>query len=149
MWYLQIQQVNVKHEMAAVIHDPGTFCTSMSLSLSEFQKGRISDHEMYVNGRMYDIRSCSISGDQVQLQVVNDTKEESIIENIKGSVNNRTPGTKGTANQLIKLLTLDYINFPDNQDLSLQETGKVNLQITCTLFHSFSASVTSPPPEFV
>lgn len=149
LWYFHIQQENLKQEMAEVTQNPGTACITMQLSRSEFQKGRIGNHEIYVNGSMYDIRSFNISGDMVQLIVVNDTKEERIIEHIKGYVNTNTPGSKGAATQLIKLLTLDYINQSFNQDLSLTETREDEWSVPCTSFQSHLSTVTSPPPESV
>lgn len=55
----------------------------ITLSRTDYEKGKINGHEICLSGKIYDIKTMSIHGDSVELLAINDTDEENILEKIK------------------------------------------------------------------
>ncbi len=148
----RFQQYCVQNGMEQELNDKQTRFSKLILSVPDFQKSRISSHEISLNGEMYDVKSIKYSDNKVELLVIKDTKEESIIANIKLLVNNsgqRSP----LPDNLIKLLTLDY-TCPHSTNVFLLQDQVIQLQRTfnfpfCENIISFKCEISSPPPKLV
>ena len=143
----KIQQYSVQHEMELALNNRETLFQKLTLSLNDLQKSRINAHEIAFNGKMYDVRSINITGDRAELLVINDTKEENIIENIKNSVNTNNQQNKGLPNLLANLFSLLYISPESNYSFLLQEDQQIIFQPLCQIIISHKSDITSPPPK--
>ena len=143
----KIQQYYVQMEMERALNNEETSFQQLTLSFNDFQKGKINAHEISFDGKMYDIRSIKISGDKVELLVINDTKEENIIENIKRSVNPNDQQNKGLPSQFVKLLTLVYVVPATDPDLLLQKKQRHIFVPFCDIIVSHKSDITAPPPK--
>lgn len=145
---LNIQQSVARNEMDQLIKSSKAVFQKITLSLSEYQKSAINAHEIYVNGRLYDVKSLKADGEEIALLVINDTKEESIIENVREMVNATNRHHKEFPSQCIKLLSLLYIS-PN------AEPGILISQIRQNIYPSPTEKLLSPekgipfpPPKF-
>ena len=143
----KIQQYSVQHEMELALNNRETLFQKLTLSLGDFQKSRINAHEIVFNGKMYDLRSINISGDKAELLVINDTREENIIENIKNSVNTNNQQNKGLPHLLANLFTLLYIPTVSNLSFLLKEKQQNNFPSFCEYIISHKSDTSSPPPK--
>ncbi len=120
----------------------------LSMSAAEFELNRINSHEVLINGKMYDIKLVTTSGNRVEITALEDTDEVEIkgrISNIVGSGETKTTIPRA----LIELLALNYV-LPQN-DFSIQ----------CRHYHMLvfvplsvpvlagSSSIFVPPPQLV
>ena len=62
--------------------DAAVFDT-LFMSFTDFENAKTNPHEIFFQGKMYDIKSIKTKGSKVELQVLNDAKEERIINHIK------------------------------------------------------------------
>ena len=143
-----VQQYIVQHEMEQVLNNDETSFQQLTLSLSDFQKGEINTDEISFNGKMYDVKSIKISGNKVELLVINDTGEENIIENIKKSVNTNSGQNKKLPYHLVNLLNWFYIYPASGNEFLLLEHRTSYLPFSENVF-SFISEISSPPPKLV
>ena len=145
----KIQQYCVQREMEQALNNEGTLFQQLTLSLSDFQKGEINADEISINGKMYDIKSLEIRGDKVELLVINDTREENILEDIKKSINSSNQQNKEHPYHFVKVLTLLYIT-PVTDNIFLLEKNKQNIfRSPCEIIISYKPGISSPPPRLV
>ena len=144
-----IQQYSVQNEMEQVLEDGETNFLKLTLSSDDYNKGKISPHEIFVDKKLYDVKSVKFSGDKVELLVVNDIKEENIIENISKSVNTGGLQSKEHPFHFVKVLNLLYIAPPIDNDLLFKATVLNVFQLTCETILSYKPGISSPPPRLV
>lgn len=145
----KIQQYFVHREMEQALNNKATRFQQLTLSLSDFQKGKINDHEISIKGKMYDVKSIEIRGNKVELLVINDTREENILEDIKKSINTSNQQNKEHPYHFVKVLTLLYIT-PATDNIFLLEKNKQNIfRSPCEIIISYKPGISSPPPRLV
>ena len=86
-----------------VAEGKGEFVT-IKTSIDAYRKGKQNEHEAVLNGRLFDIKSGTITGDSVEIIAFNDTEEEEIIRKINclfNDLSNRTPNS--TSQKFFKL----------------------------------------------
>ncbi len=106
----KMQQCYVWQEMQLSLKDNQTPFQKITLPFFDYQKSKINSHEISVNGKMYDVKSISLSDDKVELLVIHDSREENILQKIKDfAISTNQPNTD-FANQLFQLLSLNYIS---------------------------------------
>ena len=95
--------------MRLVVKDSNTSFEKLILSVGEYQKSRLNAHEISFNGNMYDVKSVNVTGDNVELLVINDKKEKRLLKEIKDILNKTNQQKKELPEQLQKFLSLNYI----------------------------------------
>jgi hypothetical protein len=143
-----LKQYYVKQEMRERIVSTKMGMQKITLSVSEFQTCKINETEISMNGKMYDVKSVSISGNKVSLEVFNDMEEDEIIEKINLSINN-SKQNKNQPDQIVQLLTSVYLH-PSFQ-LSFTNKGfhEITFRTDIDLIHSRELEISSPPPRLV
>ena len=117
----------------------------LSLSLADF-KHKIIENEVLIDSKLYDVISFTITGNNVQLVVINDKKEEDILEKIKGLTAGISKHSK-LPKQLVQLLSLTYI-LPNYSSKSLlQQIPQQKYLLLCANLFSVPREVSSPPPK--
>ena len=124
-----------------------TCSEKISISLKEYATNKINDKEIFIKGKLYDIKSVNFSKGVAELLVVNDTKEEKILENIKKLAESNHQHGKNLPYHFLNLTALYYI-YSESPGTSLL------LIFLRTLFQSYCESITShypgiqsPPPK--
>lgn len=142
----EMQQCLVQYEMAEIINTT-TATDTLRLTPAQYQANRAGGHEISFGGKLYDIKSSTTSGNLITLVVVNDSREENILEKIKGLLHNTGKDNSGLPVQLHKLLSLVYISPANPGIMTLDLAGEDNFfsynehTLTCI------SEVVSPPPQ--
>jgi len=126
----------------------GISIEKLSLSISDFQKSKLSGDEISLNGNMYDIKSVSISGNTVVLEVINDTMEKAILTAINKSIDNNEIQNGNQTNHLFKLITSVYLSASDLSPFPTHEVSQLTFQVMSERISSQYQEITSPPPRF-
>ena len=143
----KVQQSIVQFEMKHPLSNLSKSFQTFSLSLGDF-KHKINGNEILIEGKLYDIISFTITGNNVQLVVINDKKEEDILEKIKGLTAGISKHSK-IPTKLVQLLTLNYI-LPNYSSKSvLQQIPQRNYLLFCANIFSVTSEVSSPPPKLI
>ena len=106
----KIQQYYVHYEMLENINSYETDFQKITLSFNDYQKSKINENEIEIKGKMYDIKSINILNNKLELLVVNDSKEEQIIQKVKDFFNYSNQPKGKFSKQVSQLLSLNYIS---------------------------------------
>ena len=135
--------------MEYALNNDNTSLLKLSLSIQEYNKGKIDWNEFIYKDKIYDVKSINIAGNKVELLVLNDTKEESIIQKIKVFTQCANQSNSQLPKQLTQLFSLDYL--VENSEFTFYISSKIeheNFYISHPTFSNFQ-EVVSPPPETV
>lgn len=144
----KVEQCIVQHKMNHVLDNSETHFEQFTLSLSDYIKGKISESEILIHDRLFDVKSFSITGNTVQLLVVNDAQEEEIVEKIKELTTNM--GKHGQMpSKLLQLLTLTYIMPTNIQKFFLPQEHPQDYSLFTAHLLSTTRDVSSPPPKLL
>ena len=142
----KIQQYLVQKEMYNILNDKLKDTEKLTLSYSDYQNNKIDNHEILVQGKLYDIRSVIRTGNIVELQVINDIKEEKILDNIKDLVNNSSNSKNHLPDHLLKWLNLVFICPVPANNLIIKYSSSCFLPFS-ELIISHQTDIWSPPPK--
>ena len=144
----KLEQYIVQHKMKQVLDDGETHFQQLTLTLSDYNKGKIGVSEILIHDRLFDVKSYSITGNTVQLLVVNDTQEEGIVEKIKELTTHM--GKHGQMpSKLLQLLTTTYLMPASLQKFVLPEETAQNYSLFSTHLLFTTREVSSPPPKLL
>jgi hypothetical protein len=140
----KLQQYTAKCIMSVTMDRKETVYQPMTLSRSDFEKSLVEKNEIFYQGKMYDIKSRTFSGDSVTMMVIHDEKEGKIFKKIKKLL---THGSKKTPDTLLRLLSLHYFHpfLSDSKMISTSSTIQQPLFSEALLIRS--TDVLSPPPK--
>ncbi len=141
----KIEQCVVRIEMLAALNNKLNQSEKIILSVSDFQKSKIDSREIFFKGKMYDIRSIRRTGNTVELFVINDAREERILEKIK-ELENDTGRRHHLPGKLIELLTLVYICPATGNTFWIDKQPTCFLPF-CELLIFNKSDIHSPPPK--
>jgi hypothetical protein len=145
----QYQKYLIQQEIKHALNKNENGFENLTISISDFKKGKINDYEITFKGKMYDFTSVKIIGDYVELIVINDTKEEGILSFLEKTFSNDNNQDNNLPNPLLKLLTLIYISpILDHQFLMIESKQNI-FRSTADIFLSYTADIASPPPKTV
>ena len=146
----QMQQFWVRREMLQTIEKKESGFLKLNLTVAEYQHSKINAHEISLNGDMYDVKSITYTGDKLELLVIQDLKEQSIVEKIRNSGGRKNHRSKRQRLLVMKRLLLFSPPPPAVQQLCL---AAVKQKITITwlweIFISHKSDIPSPPPRWV
>ncbi len=144
----KIQQHFAQTEMLKQLNNDLARTEKIMLSFADFKKNQVDDHEIFFNGKMYDIKLVKYSGNLVELLVINDTKEEKILEKINYLITHSHHGHNNQINHLINLLSQIYI-FSVAQNEYALKTVLSRFPSFCESIRLNNLDITSPPPKLV
>jgi hypothetical protein len=98
---------------------------------------------------MYDVKSAKVTGETVELLVINDKKEKALLKDIKDFLNKSSQEKKELPDQLQKFLSLNYLSAEKESILYLP-------CILPSIYHyrghntlSVGPDIPSPPPKIL
>ena len=145
--YYKVQQLIVQHEMESDIDEIGICSQKFDLSQKEYAKSKINEHEILIKGKLYDIKSVIISAGRAEIVVINDTREERILEDLKklGDTNNRH--NKSLPSHCFNILTLFYLSTEINNTPGELIAVTKNFRNYNDNIISNGPAIDSPPPK--
>lgn len=135
--------------MEQMLGSNATVFDTLVISIADFESVKTNPHEISFRGKMYDIKTIQKKGDKVELQVLNDAKEERIIDHLKTLASQQPSKNKSQANSLLDLLGLMYVSSGSSVTHPLPPLTRPAYHSLCEMIISQTKSVFSPPPEMV
>ena len=127
-------------------HLPDDQLTLLTLTTAEYHKAKVDDHEVKVNGKMYDIARVIFYKDKVLVYAIHDEAEDNLLSFLGEIVKRSTNDKKPVPSQLVQLLTLIFIptenQFPVNSSVTFIHATKYTQS-----YHAFPRLIDSPPPR--
>lgn len=145
--YFAAQLVQIKSDMRLRLqHLPDEELDIVTLPPAAFAKARVNDHEIKVNGNMYDIARVTHTTESVIVYCLRDEAEDNLFSLLDAVLKN-AHSDKRSSQQLIQFTLLLYIPAASAFDftLSLQQRGNKSSYLLAE--YSYDASVLSPPPR--
>ncbi len=121
----------------------------LSIPLATYNKCRVGGDELRLDGKMYDVRSVKISGANVDLVVVHDEDEESIVCMISNISGDKSDDDIEVQKTLIELMSFVYL-LPESYVIRvLPFVEKESFTQTDLIVLSRSEGIAVPPPWVV
>ncbi|MEP7197078.1 MAG: hypothetical protein ABI851_11220 [Saprospiraceae bacterium] len=147
--FYQIKQCFIQYEIQLALENDSTQFQKLTLTLDDFQKYKINENEVSINGKMYDIKSIAISSDKLELIVINDEEEEDLIDKIKKTTSSANRQNNTIPNKLVDLLSLNYISSTSLLNLLLNNAQQAIFNSVNDIIISYKSEISTPPPELV
>lgn len=142
-----MQQRFIQFEMAQRLESSNGPFEKLLLTVSEFEKSRIDAKEIRLNGRMYDIKSVTVTADSVEIYAIHDLEEEDIMEKIKQLVKNTCSPHVKIPPHLQQLISLVYLPSHLHLQLTTSLTGIHVFHLAAMNTLLFEPGIPSPPPR--
>jgi hypothetical protein len=137
----------VQDEMKQSLNSNTCKFQKIILSFDVYQKCKINSNEIKINDKLYDIKSIKTSGSNIELLVMNDSKEENILAKIAEFTNNVPHSNNAIANNLKQLLSLNYIPLEANNGSFIYPSTVVKILFSITSVISNFPEIPTPPPR--
>ena len=135
--------------MCQALNSDKTQFEKLTISLTEYKKGKINSGEYSAGAKLYDVKSISIKGDQVELLVINDTDEEDIVKHIKDFITGGNHPKKDRPYQLRQFLTLKFLAPEDFQNMLIPINSCLVYNLVISEPVTIHREIQTPPPESV
>ncbi|MCD6013039.1 MAG: hypothetical protein K0Q79_2901 [Flavipsychrobacter sp.] len=144
--YYQGQQHQWRKHMVSVLANEKIKLGTFTLTLQEYERSKAGENELCLNGKMYDLKSATINGEEVIVTAIQDTKEDDIVHRIKKII---TGGKHGShiPRPLIELLALYYILPPASELHFYNESHSHRFYTFSDKVFSRNNDIYVPPPR--
>jgi len=143
----EMQRAWVQNEMQQLITLSDTRFETIVLPIAEYEKSKINDREILLNGMFYDVKSISICGSRVELLAVHDAEEKSIMEKIMKEIGSGSRHKTPFPTALVNLLTLVYTHPSMPAHFYAAHSCPLIFPPLGRNYSSAPFEVSSPPPE--
>ncbi|MFZ4707607.1 MAG: hypothetical protein ACOYMF_16525 [Bacteroidales bacterium] len=147
LMFYKVEQQMQQHRMRQLLETENSFLQQFTMSVYEFSRSNKKGKEILINGKMFDIKSYSISGNTVKLVAIHDKAEELIIKALKNVAKANSQGDNGLLVKIVKLLSLDYTLPMLLQDSVLWHPVQKTLLLLNHIINTRIADILTPPPE--
>jgi len=127
-------------------HKPDEELSLLTLTQEEFRKARVDDHEVKVDGKMYDIARIVVNEDKVLVYALHDEAEDNLLAFLSEIVKRTSKDKKPLPSQLIQLLTLIFVTEENLFSQTRSETFTHHTPYIETVL-SCSSTIETPPPR--
>lgn len=143
----KVQQFSVQYKMRLAVNQNEISFEKLILNIDEYRKSRLNSREISYKGNMYDVKSVIITGDKVELLVINDLKEKILLQEIKAFLQKSNQSKKELPDQLQKFLSINYIAADEGRMIYLPSSSSNIFHHTDPDTHSDKSDTPSPPPK--
>jgi hypothetical protein len=145
--YFIVRLSGIRQEMREHLKDkPDHELTMLTFTQEQFKKAKVDDHEVKVNGKMYDIARVVVKGNKVLVLALHDEAEDNLLAFLNEMVKRSSKDKKPVPPSLLQLLTLQFLVIENATPLI---SGVLIDHITPyrTWGSSFRAGIETPPPR--
>lgn len=143
----RVQQLSVQYKMRQLVNSNEVSFEKLILNIDEYRASRINSKEVYVKGNLYDVKSVNITGDKVELLVINDIKEKILLQQIKDYLKKSDQSKKELPDQLQKLLSVNYIGADEGRLIYIPSFDFNIIYSPDQDISSDPSDIPSPPPK--
>jgi hypothetical protein len=109
VFLLLFQQMALKAEMHSEILKGDLTFEQLSMSSADYQRALVDEHEISWKGKLFDVKEIVVLHNRVVLTVVNDTKEENILRELKEFLHRSCRNNKSLPERSAQLFLMSYI----------------------------------------
>ena len=145
--YFIVRLSGIRQEMREQLKDkPDDELTLLILTHAQFKKAKVDDHEVKVNGKMYDIARLVVKQDQVFVYALHDEAEDNLLAFLHEMVKRSAKDKKPVPSSLLHLLTLQFVI---HEFVTRTNFGVFLDHITPyrACGSSFNSGIETPPPR--
>jgi hypothetical protein len=124
--YFVLRQSQIRQEMREKIGSlPADQFEVFELSIEEYQKIKVNDHEVKIDGKMYDHSAPKLENGKIILYAKHDQAEDNLISFLSEVINRSANDNKPVPSTLMNFLSLQFIPvstlqmFSSNKSLSI------------------------------
>ncbi len=118
-----------------------------SMNHQEFKKILVDEHEIRVEGRMYDIARIESDHQRVIVYAVHDEAEDNLLSFLDEIAKRPLQDKKSPPLQILQFIALTFLP-PANTTLSNRDGIRLELNTTYSFNHSdITRTIESPPPQ--
>jgi hypothetical protein len=145
--YYAFRLIEIRYEMEEdLARMPLHQLEKFTFTLTDYEKAKVEDKELKVNGKMYDVAKIERQNDLIVAYVLHDESEDDLISFVEMIMKKSHNDGKSKPEQLLKLISLQYLPTMFNlTDLPLQSHIAVTL-INST-YDPFEPGLHTPPPR--
>ncbi len=107
--FFLFRQKLVQVEMAEKLIQKNLPQKSITITVETYQDNLINSHEIELNGKLYDISSVALSGNKVQLSVLEDDKEMYILSLLKKVISSESDSHNQYPQQLLSFMSMLFV----------------------------------------
>ena len=131
-----------------ILESSSTKFETLVLTTEQFQSARKNDKEIFVDGKIYDIKETHHHATSVELIAYHDSREESLITLIEKFFDTENSGDDFSV-QVLKLLVSVYTFSSQHFEFTQQFSAGTFMFILSCNYISFAGETLSPPPDAV
>jgi hypothetical protein len=108
--YFVIQLNQIRSEMIHTLKFlPDDQLTILKLAKEEYEDSRVDEHEVKVNGKMYDIARIEVKGDTLIIAAMHDEKEDNLMALLGEIISKPLKSDQPVPSAVIQFITLSFI----------------------------------------
>jgi hypothetical protein len=149
MYYaIQLQQIRTEMREALKVA-PIDSLQVLILTTEQYKTSKVDEHEVRVNGKMYDIARIKLIQNKVHVYCIHDKDEDNLIVFLSEIISKPLKDKNNIPQPILKFLALSYL-LPENVDVLLYVTEPVLNYATYRFTEiTFQNRIKSPPPRVV
>jgi hypothetical protein len=149
-FYFAFRAWQIKKEMRVVLTSlPDDKLQVLILKNEEFHLARVNEHELKIQGKMFDMARIRIADDRVLVYGVYDEAEDNLLVFIETVLQNLQQDAAGAPGVIAHFCTLPFLLVADSYDFSVCLPDREHRSLYVIHFSSFAPSVDGPPPWLV
>ena len=145
--YFFIRVVSIKQEMRMALKAlPEELLTKLILSPKEFERSRVDDHELKVEGRMYDIARIQLQDNRIIVFCLHDAAEDNLLSFLDAVSSRAHKDKHPIPSTIVQFLSLTFLvpNFTFDALTVDDDSAKTHHNES---IKSLPLKVNSPPPR--
>lgn len=143
-YIIQLQQIR-KEMREALKLIPDHDLEILKLTKKQFLQARVEDHEVRVNGKMYDIARVKLQGETVLVYCLHDEMEDNLLAFLNEIVGK--PLKDKTPRPVLQFISLSYVLPSAFVDIFEGLDTATNNILYCFSLQTFVTAPSSPPPR--
>lgn len=145
--YFIVRLSSIRVEMREQLKTlPEQELTLLTLTESDYKKVKVDDHEVKVEGKMYDIARIERRNGRVLVFAKHDEAEDNLLSFVQEILHRSASDKKPVPHSVIQLLTLDFVlienELPKNCSVSITHASGYSKAL-----YNYFPRIDSPPPQ--
>jgi len=146
--YFFTRAVQIKRDMRELLKTlPDDELEHIILTPEEFKTARVEDHEIKVNGKMYDIARIETIDETLHVFCVHDEDEDNLLSFLNAILNNIQQDKQQVPHSITQFTSLQYLPVSSNICLNTSATEIDHSVIYTQSDYELHLPVIIPPPK--
>lgn len=145
--YFVVRLAHLRNEMRVKLKEmPSEELNLFEFTTEEFNKVKVNDAEIEVNGKMYDLARIESEGNRMKVYALHDETEDNLLAFIQEIVNTAAEDNDPAPSEILNLITLDYLT-EDALFIAGKTVHQNHLTAYLDKLPTIEQRVETPPPR--